>query len=78
MLADDKSEMPGLIRASFGLYNTKAEVDCFAEAVAKIARGEFAGEYIQDTVSGEYHPKGWQPDFDNYFSFRQSIAAKTT
>ena len=39
MLAHDRSEMPGLVRASFGLYNTTAEVDAFAAALEKIARG---------------------------------------
>jgi selenocysteine lyase/cysteine desulfurase len=66
MLDGDKREMPGLVRASFGLYNTTEEVDQFAEALARVARGEIAGRYSQDRASGEYHPQGWSPDFAAY------------
>jgi selenocysteine lyase/cysteine desulfurase len=68
MLAHDKSEMPGLLRASFGLYNTLDEVDCFVEALQRISRGEYRGQYVQDRASGEYAPLDWQPDFESYFS----------
>lgn len=68
MLARDKTEMPGLIRASFGLYNTFEDIDIFAEALENIARGRYQGKYIQDVASGEYHPLGWAPDYDRYFS----------
>jgi hypothetical protein len=64
----DKSEMPGLVRASFGLYNTVEEVDKFVDALKAIAAGDYKGEYIQDKASGEYHPKGWSPKFEEYFS----------
>ncbi|HSB90568.1 MAG TPA: aminotransferase class V-fold PLP-dependent enzyme [Anaerolineales bacterium] len=68
MLAGDKSEMPGLVRASFGLYNTIEEVDRFAEALARIARGEHRGTYRQDRPSGEFHLDGWAPDFEAMFA----------
>lgn len=68
MLSGDKSQMPGLIRASFGLYNTLQEVDRFADAVQAIASGKFEGVYHQDASSGEYLPEGWQPEFESYFS----------
>jgi selenocysteine lyase/cysteine desulfurase len=32
MLGGDRSEMPGLVRASFGLYNSTADVDALVEA----------------------------------------------
>jgi selenocysteine lyase/cysteine desulfurase len=63
MLAGDKREMPGLIRASFGLYNTLDEVDEFVESLGRIVRGEFAGHYRQEKASGEFRPEGWAPDF---------------
>ena len=68
MLAGDKSEMPGMLRASFGLYNTSAEVDALIEALFHIARGEYQGEYIQERATGEYRPIGWQPHYEQYFS----------
>lgn len=69
MLQGDKSSMPGLVRASFGLYNSTEEIDVFIEALEEIARGEYIGEYIQDRTTGEYSPRGWSPVFDKYFSF---------
>jgi cysteine desulfurase/selenocysteine lyase len=69
MLNKDRSEMPGLVRASFGLYNTFAEVAALVEALAHIARGEYRGVYDQDQATGEFHPRDWQPDFAPYFAF---------
>jgi len=63
MAAHDKREMPGMVRISFGLYNTREEVDRFGEALDQIARGEIRGEYRQIAATGEYHPIGWQPEF---------------
>lgn len=69
MLSGDKRNMPGLIRASFGLYNTCAEVDALVEALGHIQKGDYQGHYIQEKASGEYKPQGWSPQFDLYFSF---------
>ncbi len=69
MLSGDRSDMPGLIRASFGLYNTYEDIDVLAEALRCIVRGEYRGEYTQNTATGEYIPRGWEPDFSSYFTF---------
>ncbi len=68
ILAGDKSAMPGLVRASFGLYNTIEEVDALVQALKIISAEEYHGEYLQDKVSGEYHLVGWEPDFASYYS----------
>ncbi len=68
MLAGDRSDMPGLIRASFGLYNTLEEVDIFVDALQRITRGDYQGQYTQDIASGEYTPLGWTPAYNQYFS----------
>jgi selenocysteine lyase/cysteine desulfurase len=67
MLAGDKSSMPGLIRASFGLYNTIEEVDYLVEALTKIAKGEYRGQYTQERTTGEYKPADWTAKFEEYF-----------
>ncbi len=72
MLHHKRDKMPGLIRASFGLYNTLEDVDRFVEALESILAGDYTGDYVQDVASGEYHPVGWQPNFENYFSIRKS------
>ena len=69
MQAGDRSNMPGLIRASFGLYNSFEDVDAFVEALKRIERGEYRGEYVQNKATGEYLPQGWSPDYEKYFSF---------
>jgi selenocysteine lyase/cysteine desulfurase len=68
MAASDKREMPGLVRMSFGLYNTLDEVDLFAAALGQIARGGISGDYRQDTATGEYAPEGWTPDFEAFLN----------
>lgn len=68
MLAGDRSEMPGLIRASFGLYNTSDEVDLFIEALKAISKEDYRGKYVQVRASGEYVPEGWAPQFENFFA----------
>lgn len=68
MINGNKTEMPGLVRASFGLYNSKAEVDELIAALNDIVKGKFRGLYTQDSASGEYHPQDWSPDFNHYFS----------
>jgi selenocysteine lyase/cysteine desulfurase len=67
MIEADKSEMPGLIRASFGLYNSRQEVDSFVDALQRISAGDYKGKYIQDKASGEYAPVDWQPNFTEFF-----------
>jgi cysteine desulfurase/selenocysteine lyase len=69
MLAGDKRQMPGLIRASFGLYNTLEEVVALAEALDRIVHGDYEGQYQQDMASGEYQLLGWEPPFEQYFSW---------
>ena len=67
ILSGDRREVPGLVRASFGLYNTFEDVDCLVEALQRIARGDYKGNYLQDFHSGEYQPVGWQVRFEDYF-----------
>ncbi len=74
MLAGDKSDMPGMIRASFGLYNTTDEIDALVEALTCIAQGKYKGGYLQDIASGEYRAEGWQPKFEEYFSLERKLS----
>jgi selenocysteine lyase/cysteine desulfurase len=71
----DLRGMPGMVRISFGMYNTIAEVDSFIEALSEIARGAYEGEYVQDRVSGEYQVQDWSPDLAAYFDLRAFASA---
>lgn len=68
MLAGNKKNMPGLIRTSFGFYNTIEEIDIFIHVLKDISAGSYQGEYVQDPTSGEFHPQGWDPKFEEHFS----------
>lgn len=72
IIAGDKSDMPGMVRASFGLYNTRDDVDALVSALIAITQGKYYKEYIQDPTSGEFTPKGWKPNFNAYFSLNNS------
>jgi selenocysteine lyase/cysteine desulfurase len=75
ILAGEARAIPGMVRISFGLYNTIAEVDAVVDALAVIARGEFAGVYTQDSASGEYMAVGFAPDPSAHFSLGTLRAA---
>jgi selenocysteine lyase/cysteine desulfurase len=66
----DRRNLPGLVRASFGMYNTIEEVDALALALEAIAGGAYQGDYVQDRASGDFRPRGWAPDLGHYFSLR--------
>ena len=66
IVSGDRREVPGLVRISFGLYNTRADIDAFIEAINCIAAGKYRGIYHQDTASGQYLPEGWHVDLAQY------------
>ena len=70
ILENDRREVPGMVRISFGLYNDFADVDRLIAALKAILAGEYSGTYVQDQASGEYHPQNWDVDFEKYFSFQ--------
>ncbi len=65
--AGTKAHLPGLIRASFGCYNTLEEVDYFADVLERIARGDYSGTYVQDPASGAFWPEGYDPQPKRFF-----------
>ena len=68
MADGDMSTMPGMVRVSFGMYNTLEDVDELIAALRRIATGDYAGTYILDRASGEYAAIGWSPDLADHFS----------
>lgn len=53
--------MPGMVRVSFGLYNTRQEIDTLIEALTAITRKEF-GSYDLDRATGAYTPAHYKED----------------
>jgi len=56
---DGIGALPGLTRASFGIYNNEQEIELLADVVRAIAEGTARGEYERDEISGDYAPKGF-------------------
>ncbi len=69
MRKGDRSDMPGLVRISFGLYNTTDEIDSLITALKAVLKGNYQGDYVQKISTGEYFPRNWQPDYSQYFSY---------
>ncbi len=59
--------VPGMVRVSFGLYNTREEIDVLIEALKAIAKGSH-GEYVVDKSTAYYTPAHESEDFADYFA----------
>jgi cysteine desulfurase/selenocysteine lyase len=69
ILSRDRSHIPGAIRCSFGLYNTKEEIDALVVMLKKIAAGDYDKSYVLNKEKGEYSPRDFRLDFEQYFRF---------
>ena len=56
VLQEDRREIPGLVRMSFGIYNTRADVDVACDAIERLLRVGPKADYRLDPASGEYAP----------------------
>ena len=67
LLGGDKSNMPGMVRASFGCYNSTDDIDRLAVMLERIARGDYQGDYRVEPSTGEYLPVGYEEPLADYF-----------
>ncbi len=67
ILARDRSNVPGTIRMSFGIYNTTKEIDRFIEMIKKIVAGDYDKNYVLNKEKGEYTNPRLQFKFEEYF-----------
>jgi cysteine desulfurase/selenocysteine lyase len=74
VMAGNKSNMPGMVRASLGCYSTRDDIDILVDALERIVAGKYRGTYIQDRSSGAFHEKNFRPTFEKYFSFLDGLA----
>ncbi len=56
MATGDRRGMPGMVRVSFGLHNTREDVDRLVDALQQIACGALRAHYQQDRASGACRP----------------------
>jgi selenocysteine lyase/cysteine desulfurase len=57
------SAIPGAVRMSFGIYNTREDIDAGIDGLMTVAEGRERGRYHIDPPSGQYHPEGYMFDF---------------
>jgi cysteine desulfurase/selenocysteine lyase len=67
VLQHDRRTLPGAVRMSFGMYNTRAEIDRLVDVLYMIAGNTYKGEYEVSVQTGEYHPVGFKLNFARYF-----------
>ncbi len=54
MASGNRSTVPGLVRISFGMYNSLDDIDQLATALERISAGCLGAAYRQDLVSGAF------------------------
>jgi selenocysteine lyase/cysteine desulfurase len=59
ILNGDRSQLPGLVRVSFGCYNTFDEIDHLVDMLGRVLRGDYRGDYVQDKATGDYLPRAY-------------------
>lgn len=69
LLQGDRSNIPGAIRMSFGMYNTEEEIDQFVDALQNIKNNRISGVYEQNKMTGEFHPQNFRFNFNGFFTF---------
>lgn len=73
ILSGNKSQAPGLVRVSFGFYNTTKEVDILVNQIEKIVNGQYRGNYYQENSSGDYIPERYDRLLEQAFSIRRDF-----
>ena len=70
-------EKPGMVRVSFGAYNTPEEVDALVDALQRVRRGAQGGRYRRG-ADGEYAPDGAQNPFVIPVSIDERVVSCTS
>ncbi len=66
----DRRRVPGLVRVSFGCYNTFEEIDYLVDWLERILAGKYQGHYYQEKHTGAFYPEGYNPDrLKSYFDY---------
>jgi cysteine desulfurase / selenocysteine lyase len=72
---------PGMVRVSFGAYNTHSEIDHLMESLEAIVQGRYRGRYALEPGHGDYLPVGYEEPTGAYFSLtaenRASLFSRT-
>ncbi|MCG8608651.1 aminotransferase class V-fold PLP-dependent enzyme [bacterium] len=69
ILNQDRADLPGAVRMSFGIYNNEDEIDVCVELLQRIARNEWQAEYDLDPDTGHYRIRGFDISYSDYLQF---------
>jgi selenocysteine lyase/cysteine desulfurase len=56
--AADRAQRPGMVRVSFGIYNTEEDVDALVEMLVRTTKGDYRGNYRPLPETGDWVPTG--------------------
>lgn len=70
ILRGERAQVPGMVRASFGVYTTTDDVDALVTMLHRIAAGDYRSGYVLDPRTGEYTHPEYQPLYEHYFSLK--------
>ncbi|MBN2465931.1 aminotransferase class V-fold PLP-dependent enzyme [candidate division WOR-3 bacterium] len=69
ILSRDRTNVPGAVRASVGLYNDESDIDALVEALKVVQRGGHSGSYVLCKETGSYVPTERDCfEFDSHFT----------
>ncbi|HEY3314671.1 MAG TPA: aminotransferase class V-fold PLP-dependent enzyme [Bacillota bacterium] len=60
ILRHDRTNLPGMVRASFGIYNDRGDVDRLVDALRLISGRSYRGRYRLEPFHGAYYPEGFE------------------
>lgn len=63
----NKSNLPGMVRASFGCYNNEEDVDRMIEMIENIVNKNYKGDYVLNPQTGSYKAKNFNIELEKYF-----------
>jgi cysteine desulfurase / selenocysteine lyase len=61
VLSHDRTDLPGMVRASLGCYNTRADVDRLVAMLERIIAGDYRDGYAIRRATGAYLPRDFDP-----------------
>ncbi len=67
LLGGDKSNMPGMVRISFGCYTNTQDIDRLVDMLERITRGDYKGDYRLAPGTGEYMPVNYEDPLAPFF-----------
>ncbi|MGA9116376.1 MAG: aminotransferase class V-fold PLP-dependent enzyme [Bacteroidota bacterium] len=76
VMGGNKSNMPGMVRASLGCYSTQEDLDALFGMLERVVAGDIRGTYRQDARTGAFIPEGFDYDFARFYPHLGGVRAE--